>query len=97
MTLRCLPSAASSGSKRGRDLGLSETREELKQLKKSDSRKVVCAARVKRRTSVGNEWIAERLAMGYPASMSQHVNRMLKEPKAAKQLKMYEQTLKSKD
>jgi hypothetical protein len=58
---------------------------------------VVCAALVKRRTSVRNEWIAEGLAMGHPASMSQHVNRMRKEPKAARQLKKHEQALKSKD
>lgn len=47
--------------------------------------------------AVGNEWLAERLAMGHPASMSRHVNRMRKEPKAGKQLKKHEQTLKSKD
>jgi hypothetical protein len=58
---------------------------------------VVCAALVKRRTSVRNEWIAEGLAMGHPASMSQHVNRMRKEPKAARQLKKHEQALNSKD
>jgi hypothetical protein len=43
------------------------------------------------------ERVAERLAMGHPASMSQHVNRMRKEPKADRQLKKHEQTLKSKD
>jgi putative transposase len=80
-----------------KELGLPDSREELKHLKKSDFRKVVCAALVKRRTSVSNEWIAERLAMGHPASMSQHVNRMRKEPKADRQLKKHEQTLKSKD
>jgi hypothetical protein len=80
-----------------RDLGLPDSREELEQLKKSDARKVVCAALVKRRTSMSNEWIAERLAMGHPASMSQHVNRMRKEPKAAKRIIKHEQALKSKD
>jgi hypothetical protein len=40
----------------------------------------LCPALIKRRASVSNEWIAERLATGHPASMSQHVNRMRKEP-----------------
>ena len=79
------------------ELGLPDSREELERLKKSDPRKLVCAALVKRRTSVSNEWIAERLAMGHPASMSQHVNRMRKDPKTARQMKKHEQTLKSKD
>jgi uncharacterized FAD-dependent dehydrogenase len=33
--------------------------------------------------------------MGHPASMSQHVNRMRKEPKAARQLKKHEQALRA--
>lgn len=79
------------------ELGLPESREELNNLKKSDPRKVICAALVKRRTAVSNDWITERLAMGHPASMSQHVNRMRRERKAAKLLKRHEKTLKSKD
>jgi hypothetical protein len=74
-----------------------EAMEELKHLKKSDARKVVCAALVKRRTSVSNKRIAERLAMGHPAPMSQHVNRMRKEPKATKRLNQHDKALKSKD
>jgi hypothetical protein len=58
---------------------------------------VVCLAMMKRRTSVSNEWVTERLAMGHPASMSQHVKRMRKEPKTARQLKKHEQALKSED
>ena len=78
-------------------LGLPESREDLVLLKKSDPRKVVCAALVKRRTTVSNDWIAERLAMGHPASLSQHVNRLRREPKAPKQLEKNELALKSKD
>src|SRR5690606_25888405 len=69
-----------------RELGLPNSRPELERLKKSDPRKVLCAALLKRRTSVSNEWIAEHLAMGHPASMSQHVNRMRRDPKAARSL-----------
>ena len=53
-----------------RDLGLPDTQEDLGNLKKGDPRQVVCAALVKRRTSVSNDWLADRLAMGHPASMS---------------------------
>lgn len=81
----------------GCELGFPNSRAELESLKKSDSRKVLCAALLKRRTSVSNEWIAERLAMGHPASMSQHVNLMRRDPKSAGNLKKHEQALKSKD
>jgi|GEM_PF-2291376 len=37
---------------------------------KDDDRKVPLAALLRRRTSVGVNWIAERLAMGYPGSVS---------------------------
>lgn len=80
-----------------RELGLPESRDELMKLRKSDPRKVICAALVKRRTTVSNDWLAERLAMGHSASMSQHVNRVRRDPKAAKQMKKHEQSLKSKD
>jgi hypothetical protein len=53
---------------------------------------MVCVSR-----NFSNKWIAERLAMGHPASMSQHVNRMRKEPKAAIRIIKHEQALKSKD
>jgi hypothetical protein len=56
---------------------------ELELLKKGDSRKVACAAMVKARTSVSNNWIVQRLAMGCPASMSHGVHRMRRDMKAA--------------
>jgi hypothetical protein len=46
---------------------------------------------------VENDWIAGRLAMGHPASMSQLVHRMRRDSKASKPLKKHEKTLKSKD
>lgn len=45
----------------------------------------------------GYQRSSERIGCGRPASMSQHVNRMHKEPKATRQLKRHEQELKSKD
>lgn len=78
-------------------LGLPANREALKQMKKGDLKKVRCAAQVKRLTSVSNGWIAERLEMGHPASVSQHVHRLRKDPNAKKIHKADEKTLKSKD
>lgn len=81
----------------GSELELPESLEELMLLRKGDPRKVACAALVKARTTVSNGWIAERLAMGHPASMSQLVHQMRREPKEGKRLKRYEKILKSKD
>jgi putative transposase len=81
----------------GKKLGLPESAAELELLKKGDPRKVVCAALLKAVTAKSNEWIAKRLAMGHPASMSQLVHRMRREPKESKRLKGYEKILKSKD
>ncbi len=81
----------------GAELGLPDDPDELTLLKKSDSRKIACAAVVKARTSVSNDWIVQRLAMGHPASMSQMVNRMQRDPMEKKQLKGYEKTLETKD
>lgn|GEM_PF-4691121 len=86
-----------NGSSHSKELGLPESREELINLRKNDPRKVLCAAMVKNRTAVPNEWITERMAMGHPASMSQLVHRLRKDSYAANQLKKYEKTLKSKD
>lgn len=79
------------------ELGLPESREELMLLRKNDARKVICAAMVKSRTAVENEWIARRLAMGHPASMSQLVHRLRRDPKASKQLRKHDKILKTKD
>lgn len=81
----------------GKELGLPESAVGLRLLKKGDPRKVACAALVKSRTAMSNEWIAQRLAMGHPASMSQLVHRMRKQPKESKRLKGYEKILKPED
>ena len=46
---------------------------ELTKLKKGDVNKVLVAVLLKNRTSVGNRWLSERLAMGHVAAMSRHV------------------------
>jgi hypothetical protein len=42
-----------------------------------------------------NQRSSARIGSGHPESMSQHVNRMRKEPKAARQLKKHEQALRA--
>jgi hypothetical protein len=81
----------------GAELELPGSAAELELLRKGDPRKVICAAVVKSRTSVKNDWLASRLRMGHPAAMSQLVSRTLKDPKTWKILKKYEKLFNSKD
>ena len=70
---------------------------ELELLRKGDPRRVLCAALVKARSSVKNDWLASRLRMGHPAAMSQLVSQTLKDPKSQKILKKYDKIFNSKD
>ncbi len=79
------------------ETGLPGSAEELAVLRKGDPRKVACAALVKSQTAVPNEWLATRLAMGHPASMSKHVHNLRRDPAGRRILKKHEKTLKSKD
>jgi hypothetical protein len=45
----------------------------MPKLPKSDGRKVVLAALLRDRTSVGNSWIAKRLSMGHSGSVSRMI------------------------
>ena len=53
-----------------RELGLPSDRKGLEGLAKSDRRKVKLAALLRAHTTVPNEWIAGKLAMGHPGSVS---------------------------
>ena len=55
------------------DLGLPARAAKLAHLQKGDVRKAMLAALLRRRTSVGFEWIATRLHMGHPGSVSRLV------------------------
>ncbi len=59
-------------------------------LKKGDRRKVICAAVVKGRTDVGNDWLAKRLAMGHPFYVSTLVQRIRRNKKEQKIPRKYE-------
>jgi hypothetical protein len=81
----------------GAELGLPDTTEELRALRKGDPGKVICAALVKANTSVTNEWLTARLCMWHPAAMCQLVSRARKDPKIQKILKKQEKTFRFKD
>lgn len=53
-----------------KSLRIAPATEALDKLAKSDPRKVALASLLRARTSVGNNWIATRLAMGHPGSVS---------------------------
>ena len=55
-------------------LGLPVSIADLAALRKSDSRKVQLAILLRTHTSVSNEWIAQKLAMGHPGSVSRSVS-----------------------
>ena len=81
----------------GAELKLPGSAAELELLRKGDTRKVMRAAMVERRTSVKNDWLASRLRMGHPAAMSWLISQTLKDPKSLKILKKHEKTYQSKD
>ena len=66
----------------GAEMELPGSAAERELLRKGDPRKVMCAAMVRRCTSVKNDWLASRLRMGHPAAMSLLVSRALKDPKS---------------
>lgn len=61
-------------------MGLPHDRKALKRMRKGEPGKVLVAALLREHTAVGNPWIAERLAMGHPASVSRLVAAFSKTP-----------------
>lgn len=66
----------------------------LANLRKGDPRKVLVAVLLRKRTSVGNRWLAERLAMGHTAGVSRLVNGFQKAKRSGKHLAQLEQMLR---
>ena len=56
-----------------KSLGLAAATEALAKLPKSDRRKAALASLLRERTSASNGWIAARLAMGHPGSVSRMI------------------------
>jgi hypothetical protein len=74
-------------------LGLPADRASLLRLPKGDPGKVMLAAVLRRATSVSNGWIASRLGMGHPGSVSRLVSASRNNRALAKQQDDLEKTL----
>lgn len=81
----------------GKVLGLPTEKRELERLRKSDERKVLLAAVLRKRTAVGVNWIAARLAMGHPGSVSRLLGGMQREAGRRKKIGELEKMLNSGD
>ncbi len=69
----------------GPKLGLPTGSRELAKLRKGDERKALLASVLRKRTAVGTAWIAKRLAMGHPGSVSRQLGTVKRNRKLQKQ------------
>jgi putative transposase len=74
-------------------LELPKSAADLAKLRKGDERKALLAAILRARTSVGFDWIAKRLAMGHPGSVSRLVSKVKQDPKLQKRTHELEKML----
>jgi len=74
-------------------LGLPGGTAELAKLRKGHPDKVRCAAMLRLRTAMENQWIAARLAMGGSTYVSSLVNRLLRDAKERRTLAAHERAL----
>jgi hypothetical protein len=63
-----------------RVLGISAEPGDLALMKKGDERKALLAALLRQKTGVATAWIARRLAMGHPGSVSRLIGSVRKDP-----------------
>ena len=70
----------------GPGLGLPTSEKELGRLRKGDERKALMAALIRCRSAASTEWIAKRLQMGHPGSVSRQVGIVKKDKKLRKKL-----------
>jgi hypothetical protein len=64
--------------------------DELSKLRKGDKGKVLVAALIRKRTSVGNRWLSERLAMGHISALSRLLGAFQQDTGNARRLKKLE-------
>ena len=74
-------------------VGLPGTADAMAKLPKSDGRKVAVAVLLRDRTSVGNSWIANRLAMGHSGSVSRMLGSCRKSGEQATTIKQLAKAL----
>lgn len=67
-------------------MNLPRDREALSKLRKGDLRKVLVAVLLRERTSIGNRWLTERLAMGHTGGVSRLIGRFRSDKKMMKRL-----------
>ena len=75
-------------------LGISSERKDLEGIRKGDGAKVMIAALLRSTTAVSNGWIAERLCMGHPGSVSRLVVGAGKDAQHESELKKLKKLLK---
>ena len=76
-------------------LGLPTNRKGLAKFRKGDGNKVLVAALLRERTSVGNGWLANRLEMGHPGAVSRLVGEFRKDSKRMSEIGKLDKMLKS--
>ena len=81
----------------GPRLGLPTDSEGLAELRKGDERKALLATLLRSRTTVGFDWIAKRLAMGHPGSVSRQVGKVKRDRKLKKRTVELEKMLQCED
>lgn len=74
-------------------VGLPADAANLAKMRKGDCRKVLVAVLLRKNTSVGNRWLADRLAMGHTAGVSRLVSSFLKNRGNQRKLKELEKML----
>jgi hypothetical protein len=67
-------------------LNLATSAAELSMLRKGDERRSILAALIRSRTAVSTTWIANRLKMGQPGSVSRQIGLVKKSRKLQKQV-----------
>ena len=77
----------------GEKLDLPTEAKELRLLRKGDERKALMAALIRWRTATSTEWIATRLQMGHPGSVSRQVGIVNKDRKLLKKLNKLEKNV----
>ena len=75
-------------------LELSADPADLSALRKGEERKVVIAVLLRKRTSVGNRWIADRLVMGHTGALSRLLGGFRKSQKKMKSFEELEKMLR---
>ena len=78
-------------------LGLPTARKELESLRKGDERKALLAALIRRNTGTSAAWIADRLAMGHPGSVSRLIRLVADDSSMAKRLKELDRMFENED